>query len=35
MEENNKNQKEIKSVETADADVEIHVIDDRDQQARK
>lgn len=33
MEENNKNQKEIKSVETADADVEIHVIDDRDQQA--
>lgn len=33
MEENNKNQKEIKSLETADADVEIHVIDDRDQQA--
>lgn len=33
MEENNKNQKEIKSVEIADADVEIHVIDDRDQQA--
>lgn len=33
MEENNKNQKNIESLETADADVEIHVIDDRDQQA--
>lgn len=33
MEKNNKNQKEMELMETADADVEIHVIDDRDQQA--
>lgn len=33
MEKNDKNQKEMELMETADADVEIHVIDDRDQQA--
>lgn len=33
MEKNSKNQKEMELMETADADVEIHVIDDRDQQA--
>lgn len=33
MGKNDKNQKEMELMETADADVEIHVIDDRDQQA--